>query len=116
MNPEYSRQVAFWFNFMQVETGSWADETFPKSDLLSILAHMQEELGELIDAVAAEDNEQIEKESADVLLLLFHLNFKAGTDLGLATLKKLEVNKNRTWDTEPNAEGYYKHKEKDNND
>ena len=113
MKPEHSKQVGFWFNFLKIEEGIWADKTFPKSSLQSIHAHMNEELAELLEAIENNDQEQIAKESADILLLLLHLSFKNETDIGKETLDKLEINRQRVWDTEPNVDGYYKHKEKE---
>ena len=112
MNPEYTKQTCFWFNFLQVETGTWADKTFPKSTKISILEHMKEEIQELQIAILNDDVNEIAKESADVLLLLLHLGFKNETDIGAEALFKLAINKRRTWATEPNEKGYYKHEEK----
>ena len=111
MNPEYTKQVGFWFNFLKIETGTWADKTFPKSTNISIIEHLKEEVQELQLAILNNNVEEIGKESADILLLLLHLSFKNEIDIGMEALSKLEINKKRVWDTEPNASGYYKHKE-----
>jgi NTP pyrophosphatase (non-canonical NTP hydrolase) len=45
----------------------------------------------------------LESELADVFLYLLQLADVSGVDLGAATLRKLAVNRDRTWDLPPNG-------------
>lgn len=92
------------------DTGSWAEKTLPKSTELSVLKHMQEEFGELIEAIDPEDKAE---EAADILLLLCHYCYKNKINLAEAVHSKLELNKTREWEQEPNAKGYFNHIEND---
>lgn len=96
-------------NELILDTGSWAEKTFPKSTELSVLKHMQEEFNELIEAINPEDKAE---EAADVLLLLCHYCYKNKIDLSIAAKSKLATNKARKWETEINDKGYFKHIEK----
>jgi NTP pyrophosphatase (non-canonical NTP hydrolase) len=46
------------------------------------------------------DREELGSELADVMLYLLQLASVSGIDLEQAVLKKIEVNKSRTWDTD----------------
>lgn len=96
-------------NELVLNTGKWAEETFPDSTELSVLKHMQEELNELGKAINPEDKAE---EAADVLLLLCHYCYKNKIDLSMAAKSKLATNKSRNWETKMNDKGYFKHIEK----
>ena len=85
---------------MQRRVGKWGEETFPEATDASILAHLQEEIGELDRAVFADldpnAQENVREEAGDCLLMLYH-----------SARVKFEANKRRTW--EPVAGGYWKH-------
>ena len=87
---------------LQHDTGTWADQTFPKSSNESICKHLEEELVEFLD-------DQSPEEAADIVLLLMHHAHKNGYNLLYEAEKKLLKNKRRTWESEPNKDGYYKH-------
>lgn len=98
--------------------GKWAEKQFPESTSRGVLAHMQEELLELIDlevspedGTASENADEMGEEAADVFLLLCHYCFKRNINLQAVAEAKFEINQGREWDSEPNEDGYYKHKE-----
>ena len=87
---------------IQHDVGQWADATFPNSTRESILAHLVDEVAELTSSHDAE-------EIADCLLLLLHLCHKRGLNAEQIVREKLEKNRHRQWDTEPNERGYFHH-------
>lgn len=109
MNEEMQKQIKYWLFVAVQDCGRWADKTFPKSTPASILAHMQEEMDELVFANNGYDTANMKEEAADVFLLLLHYCHKNEIDLGAEMLRKFEINQKRTWETEPNEQGYFKH-------
>lgn len=101
----------------QKTVGEWANTTFPQSNAASILAHLREEVEELVAAerdsfwMGEHPTEAIAKESADCLLLLLHLAHREGFSLFDAAQAKYAVNVGRTWETESGTKGYWKHVE-----
>ena len=75
----------------QREVGEWGKATFPNSTLLSIMAHLREEVAELDHEVRAGlpkhgparyfGQVAIGEELADCYLLLLHLAHRVGIDL-----------------------------------
>lgn len=107
-------------NELQLETGTWADATFPSSTPLTILSHFEEEANELLETWLALPGEphtfppsisDVAEEAADCLLLLLHLAHKTGFSLFDAAEHKLAVNRQRKWKAEPEAAGHIKHVE-----
>jgi NTP pyrophosphatase (non-canonical NTP hydrolase) len=92
----------------QAEIGAWGDKTFPNSTIGSVCSHLAEEVGEFLDAYLHGDDGQ-EEEAADVLLLLLHYAHKTGVSLYDVAERKMEVNRARTWKTEPEPGGHFKH-------
>lgn len=86
--------------------GEWAEVTFPKSTELSVLKHMQEEFGELIEAVTPENKGE---EAADLFLLLTHYCHKNNINLSYEVERKFLINIDREWETEMNDKGYFNH-------
>jgi len=97
-----------WLNIsdLQKATGEFAERTFPKSTPQSVINHFKEESGEFAEAGDPE-------EAADCLLLLCHHAHKIGYSLLDEAAKKLRKNMKRKWETEPNAQGYFKHVDND---
>ena len=77
--------------------GRWAESTFPQSTEWSVVCHLRREVDELMDAIATGHQPSVEEETADCLLLLYHLSHKCGFDLHDAGAAKFAQIKTRTW-------------------
>ena len=84
------------------KTGSWAEETFPRSTQSSVCAHLTREVQELSD-----NNTDVE-EAADCMLLIFHLAYKNNWNLGKAIREKSAKNRSRLWNP-PDDKGVCEH-------
>jgi NTP pyrophosphatase (non-canonical NTP hydrolase) len=94
------------FQKLQDELGQWADATFGPRTPHSLLHHLHEEVGELMEAI------HDESEWADCLTLLID-SYRLATgkntdDLLKACFEKLEINRQRTWN-EPDHNGVCRH-------
>lgn len=103
---------------------SWHKKTFPDVKLEGMLLKLEEELGELVEAVKKGDAVEELKETADVyivarILLDRFQSHIGGYFIGLlgeypvenleeAVEKKMEINRNRKWNR---TNGVYKHEE-----
>ena len=94
----------------QNEIGAWGDVTFPQSNIDTVAEHLAEEVVEFFDDYRA-GNESQEEELADMFLLMLHFAHKSGFDLAEAAERKMAINRARTWNTEPEPEGHFKHVE-----
>lgn len=94
---------------LQCKIGEWGERTFPEATADTIMAHLQEEVAELGDAVYRRASDETEEEAADVLLLLLHLAHRFGFSLFDAACVKMARNENRTW--APAEDGYWKHQD-----
>lgn len=104
---------------LQEIVGEWGEITFPNSTLLSIMAHLREEVAELDHEVRAGLPKHgparyfvqvaIGEELADCYLLLLHLAHRVGIDLDMAAAGKFDANRQRTWHDD--GRGYAKHVE-----
>lgn len=114
LRPRHMTQEDF-----QRLVGEWGERTFPDSTLLSIMAHLREEVSELDFEVrdwtgrpgpATEFGRiRIGEEIADCYLLMLHLAHRVGIDLGMAAAEKFAKNQHRTWHDD--GRGYAKHVE-----
>jgi NTP pyrophosphatase (non-canonical NTP hydrolase) len=76
----------------------WGDETFGKvADLSALVARARGELDELDLAIKADDEAEIGREAADVVILLHRLVALAGMDLADQVDAKMAVNRARKW-------------------
>ncbi len=91
----------------QAAVGSWADTTFNKSTLETIINHLKREIVEL-------EQSKTPDEAADCFLLLLHFAHKSKFNLFGEARKKHDINMNRKWG-EPDREGVVEHIEKDSN-
>ena len=78
---------------LQADIAQWADGLNPDRTALSLIAKMLEELGELI----ASERQDDPLELADVLILALDLAHIQGIDLADAVVRKMRVNRARTW-------------------
>lgn len=80
----------------QLTISEWARETFgsiPSGELVT--ARCNEEMGELVTAVALKEN--IGQEAADVLVVLYQVAQHHGFDLHVELDKKMKINRARDW-------------------
>ena len=108
--PGTGRTGVMDMNELQRTIGHWAAETFPHHTADSIFAHLQEEIGELEDAIDADDRDQIGENIADVLILVLTLGDYLSIAAGDAVAAKHAINLKRTWDYD-RATGYHRHVE-----
>lgn len=88
----------------------WQDKTFGHASPLSKIAHLAEELQEVVDAIKSNDPDR-RLEFADCFLLLFGAAAKDGmsyADICDAIDEKMEINYARKWG-EPNKDGVVNH-------
>jgi NTP pyrophosphatase (non-canonical NTP hydrolase) len=76
---------------LQQAVGEWGLERFPHSTPETILAHLGEETGELVEALATGDEGAVIKEAVDVLLLTLHLCHRRGVSFSEARARTREV-------------------------
>lgn len=91
---------------LQVEIGSWSDETFTNSTPETIMRHLRKEVEELWDASKAERPHEI----ADCIMLLLHLAHKDQISSRDAIREKFEICKKRKWGP-PDEHGVVRHVE-----
>lgn len=95
----------------QERVGEWGKSTFPHSTTQTILAHLRDEITELIeadrDSPLATDLHQ--EEAADCFILLLHYAHRRGFSLFDAGVVKAAINERRTWSTSKNERGYFDH-------
>lgn len=84
----------------------FANDRFPNATKETIMNHLKDELIEL-----EESNDPVE--IADCIFLLIHYAIKLKCNLSQVMIDKFEVIKKRTYETELNERGYYRHVEKD---
>lgn len=92
------------------EVVKWQKKTFGKTTSLSKIAHLLEEIKELIDALKTNDPET-HLEFADCFLLLFGCAAADGmtyADICVAVDEKMVINKKRTWG-KPDKHGVVNH-------
>ncbi len=88
----------------------WQLEKFKGQSTISKLAHLKEEIEELIKAIETNDPEK-RLEFADCFMLLYGAAANEGMtfeDIGSIHDEKMAINKERTW-SEPNADGVCHH-------
>jgi len=82
---------------IQKEVGEWHEKTFGRMPFHAnrLIKKWEEESGELVDAMEAEDHETIGEELADCQILLLAIARRAGVDLAAETRKKFNTVKSR---------------------
>jgi len=84
----------------------WGDATFGTvSDPVKLAIRAQAELDELVEAIAAEEKNEIAKEAADVAILLHRLMGFYGFDLGSEVDRKMTINRARQWEAAGDGTG-----------
>lgn len=91
----------------------WQKKTFPAATKFSKLAHLEQEMEEIVMALNSENETEEGKrlEFADCFLLLFgaaHAHGMSYADICDAIDQKMHINRNRTWGV-PNSNGVVNH-------
>ncbi|WP_073954729.1 nucleotide pyrophosphohydrolase [Thalassospira sp. TSL5-1] len=74
----------------------WAEETFGQvADPVALVDRAMMEMQELRAAVVSQDVDEIGRESADVMILLYRLVDQFGLDLLMQTDAKMAINRKR---------------------
>lgn len=95
------------------EITKWQRETFPQATKFSKIAHLEQELEELVMALHSEHETETGKQSefADCFMLLFGAAAAHGMtydDICCAIAQKMEINKSRKWG-QPDKNGVVNH-------
>lgn len=87
----------------------WGDDTFGQAKSVKAYAlRAQEELTELIEAIdQGQSSKEIVFEAADVTILLHRLAGTLGYDLSETVDRKMEINRNRTWNNAGDGTGQH---------
>lgn len=86
----------------------WAEITFGKVSKPEVLIHRaREEFSELEEAVASGEIQEIGKETADILILLYRLLQIHGINVDDAVTEKMQENRARKW--QPKGDGTGSH-------
>lgn len=106
---------------LQKMWGEWADNTFHEATLDTIASHFREEAKEFaggLEPIMDAEGDYYEtlppshdpEEAADCLLLMMHHAHRSGYSLWEEALKKIRINKARSWDTtDEGKHGHFKH-------
>jgi len=86
--------------------GLWAKDTFPNQTADSILTHLEDEVGELLEAHGK--GVGVGEEVADCLILLLCYAYYKGIDVEASFLRKHRRNGRRKWGA-PDARGVHRH-------
>lgn len=86
----------------------WIEDTFGAAGSnLSVAARANEEMAELLTALAHDDRHpKAVEEAADIVIILFRLAERQGRDLMSEVDRKMAINRRRTWKVE-NGHGYH---------
>lgn len=93
---------------------AWCEETFgPATSSVRIAARANEEMAELIRAVATDDRHpKAAEEIADVFIILYRLAERLGVDLHGEIDRKMAVNRARAWRLDGSGHGYHVRQDK----
>ena len=96
------------FKETQATIGEWASLTFgTAAQLLRTATRANEEMAELLTALCAGDNAKAAEEIADVMILLFLLGERIGVDVHREIDRKMQINRQRTWQLDGTGHGYH---------
>lgn len=94
----------------QSTIAKWGDETFgPVTNPVALARRASVEMDELIEALEKADIGEAERQTADVLILLYRLGATFGFDVADAIDAKMRVNRARQWI--PAGDGTGRHKD-----
>lgn len=92
----------------QATINAWITSTFGEAGSnLSVAARANEEMAELLMALAVNDSDaHAVEEAADIVIILYRLAERFGGDLLAEVNRKMAVNRARTWNV-ANGHGYH---------
>lgn len=98
---------------MAIETqktiSDWANETFgPATSNMRIATRANEEMAELLRALAADDySPKAGEEIADILIVLCRVAERLGVSIESEVYKKMAINRAREWKKDGTGHGYH---------
>lgn len=93
----------------QASISRWAFDTFgPASSNVRVATRANEEMAELLRALAADDKHpKAAEEIADVVIVLYRLATRLEVDLHEVIDRKMATNRNREWNRDNSGHGYH---------
>ncbi len=90
----------------QKSIACWAEETFgPVKDQAVLVRRAMDEIEELLAATEMGDKDEIGKETADIVILLYRLLELNKLDLGEEITRKMAENRGRQWQAKGDGTG-----------
>ena len=93
----------------QASMSVWAEQTFgPASSNLRVAARANEEMAELLKALATDDSHpKAGEEVADIVIILQRLATRLGVTISEAVDSKMALNRSRAWNLDGTGHGYH---------
>lgn len=92
----------------QQTISQWADQTFGKAhSVMRVATRANEEMAELLRALAAGDDAKAADEVADVFIVLCRVAELLGFEIDSAVERKMFVNRKRVWKRDGTGHGYH---------
>lgn len=93
----------------QYQVSRWAEETFgPASSNARVAARANEEMAELLRALTSDDEHpKAPEEIADIVIVLYRLATRLGSDIGEEIERKMKINRARIWNVDKDGHGYH---------
>jgi len=86
----------------------WAEETFGAGGSNNVVAtRANQEMAELLSAVAKDDVKKVGTEIADVFICLYRLADRMGLDVKVLVNEKMKINRERKWDVGEHGVGQH---------
>lgn len=85
----------------------WCMDTFGNPTPVRIAVRANQEMAELLVAAGDDDMAKVAEEAADVVICFYQMARVCGFDLKREVQKKMEVNRERRWDTDGRGTGYH---------
>lgn len=86
----------------------WAHETFGEARPKVAAARANQEMAELLNAIALGNADKMGEEMADVIIVLYHLAGSTGINIQEEIDRKMKVNRARKWNLTGKGTGYHK--------
>jgi NTP pyrophosphatase (non-canonical NTP hydrolase) len=86
---------------------AWRFATFGPANRLRLATRANEEMAELLVAIATKDDTKAAEECADVLIVLCGVASALGIDLSAEVDRKMAVNREREWMVREDGTGYH---------
>lgn len=94
----------------QDSISEWANETFgPSGSNMRVAARANEEMAELLRALATEDDHpKALEEIADIFIVLYRLAWRLGGNVHAEIDRKMAINRARKWNLDGTGHGYHR--------